>query len=222
MQLLKSTVGRKIVMAVTGLLILLFVIIHLIGNSTIYVGWLNAYAEHLHALPPVVWAFRLVMLALFALHVFFGIQLTLENNAAKPQGYAIKKSLKATFSSRNMIWTGALIGVFLLYHLLHFTAQVTNPAISSHLNADTLGRPDVFKMVVLSFQHSAISGIYICAMVALLLHLTHGLQSFVQTLGLNNDKTLPVVATGGRLVAVILFLGYVAIPVAIFAGILRS
>ena len=223
MEFLKSSVGRKILMAITGLMMLCFVIIHVLGNSSIYFGSLNAYAERLHALPPLVWAFRLVLLTVFFAHVFFGIQLTLENNSAKPSAYAVKTSLRATFASKNMIWTGSLTAVFLIYHLLHFTLQVTNPAISAGVggNVDALGRPDVFKMVVLSFKQVAIATVYIIAMVALALHLTHGVQSFFQTMGLNNERTIDIFEKVGTISAVILFIGYISIPIAVLVGILK-
>ena len=127
MKLTSSSVGKKILMAITGQVMVLFVIVHVIGNSTVYFNWLNDYAEHLHSLPPLVWAFRLVMTFALLFHVYLAIKLTLENSAAKPDGYAVKKTLKATFASKNMIWTGLAIVAFLLYHLLHFTVQVTNP-----------------------------------------------------------------------------------------------
>ena len=222
MQLLKSTVGKKIIMAITGVLMLAFIIIHMIGNSTIYFGWLNAYVEHLHALPLLVWMFRIGMLTVFSIHVFFGITLTLENRAARPQAYTVKKSLRATFSGKNMIWTGLIIAAFLIYHLLHFTLQITHPEISSRMNLDVLGRPDVFKMVVLSLQKFFTAIIYVSAMIVLFLHLNHGIQSFFQTLGLNNDRTLPAITKAGTIAAVIFFLGYMAIPIAVFTGILKG
>ncbi len=219
MRFLSSSVGRKIVMAITGLMLLGFLVIHLCGNSLIYIGWINAYGERLHSMPPLVWGFRLFMIGVFILHVFFGIQLTLENNSARPQAYAVKKNLRASFSGRTMIWTGLLIVAFLIYHLLHFTARMTNPEISTGI--DAMGRLDVFKMVVLSFNNLAISGTYIAAMIVLALHLTHGIQSGVQTFGLNNDKTIPVVEKVGTGAALILFLGYAAIPIVIILGILN-
>jgi succinate dehydrogenase / fumarate reductase cytochrome b subunit len=219
MKFLSSSVGRKIVMAITGLMLLAFLVIHLFGNSLIYVGWINAYGEKLHSLPPVVWAFRLVMLCIFAVHIYYGVTLTLENNAARPQAYAVKKNLRATFSGRTMIWTGLLIVAFLIYHLFHFTLRMTNPDISNSL--DALGRLDVFKMVVLSFKNFAISGIYIAAMIAIGLHLFHGVQSFVQTFGLNSDKSQPCVEKYGKVVAIILYVGYVSIPLVIILGIMN-
>jgi len=219
MSFFSSSIGRKIMMAITGFMLLGFLLIHLFGNSLIYVGWINAYGERLHSLPPLVWGFRLFMLAVLSLHIYFGVQLTLQNSAARPQAYSVKRNLRATFSGRTMIWTGVLIAVFLIYHLLHFTVRMTNPAISSGI--DALGRLDVFRMVVLSFQNPAIAGTYIAAMIILGLHLTHGIQSFIQTLGLNNDKTITAVEKAGSGAALLFFLGYAAIPVVIILGLLN-
>lgn len=222
MQLLKSTVGRKILMAITGQLMVLFVIVHLLGNSTVFVGadWLNAYAKHLHDLGPFVWVFRLAMLTFFGVHVIFGTLLTLENSTANPQKYAVNNKLEATFSSENMIWTGLLMAAFVVYHLLHFTVRVTNPEISQGI--DAVGRFNVYAMVTGSFQQGIIAFVYIGAMIALFLHLSHGVQSFFQTMGWNNACTRPVISTIGKVVAVVLLVGYASIPLFIFTGILKG
>lgn len=211
------------VMAVSGLLMVLFLVGHLLGNSTIYwgTGGINAYAEKLHALVPLVWGYRVAMAGLLGLHIFFGIKLSLENSAAKPQGYAVDKSLSATFGGRSMIWTGLIIGGFLLYHLLHFTFQVTNPELSAARHQDGVGRPDVFHMVVGSFQSAVISLVYAGALTALAFHLSHGIQSIFQSLGLNSDRTMPAIVKTGMAAAVALYAGYIAIPLVILAGILR-
>ncbi len=216
-----STVGRKILMAFTGQMMLLFVIIHLLGNTTIYFSNLNAYAAALHALPVLLWMIRLFMAAMLCLHVYFGIVVTLENKKAKPESYAVTNHLSNTFAGRNMIWTGSLIGAFLVYHLLHFTFQIIDPAVSAIHNTDSLGRPDVLMMVVRSFHDSGIVSLYVTSVAGLLLHLSHGIQSSFQTWGLNNDRTLPVFVTAGTTTAVVLFLGYAAIPVSILMGILK-
>jgi succinate dehydrogenase / fumarate reductase cytochrome b subunit len=223
MSFMKSSVGKKILMAITGLMLLCFILIHLAGNSTIFMGLINAYGEHLHALPFLVWAFRLMMLTVFLIHIFFGIQLALENNTAKPQAYTVKKYLRASFSSRTMIWTGALIAGFLIYHILHFTLHVINPEIAAGVgsNMDKLGRPDMFKMIVLSFRQPPVATAYVVAMVVLAFHLAHGVQSFFQTLGLNNEKSLPFFEKAGMLVSIIISIGYISIPVAIVIGILN-
>jgi succinate dehydrogenase / fumarate reductase cytochrome b subunit len=208
-------------MTITGQIMVLFVIAHVLGNSTIYAGEINAYAAGLKAFPPFLWVFRLMMLAVVLLHICLGIVVTLENRASKPQTYAITRHMSATFAGRNMIWTGALIFSFLIYHLLQFTFQVTDPAIAAVRNLDAAGRPDVLSMIVKSFQQTSIALVYVGSLAVLLLHLTHGIQSSLQTWGLNNDKSLPLVIKAGTITAVVLFLGYVAIPVVIVVGILK-
>jgi succinate dehydrogenase / fumarate reductase cytochrome b subunit len=216
-----STVGRKILMAITGQIMIIFVVIHVLGNSTIYFSTLNAYAAALHALPFLLWASRLVMFSMLCLHVWLGIVITLENGQAKPQTYAVTNHLSATFAGRNMIWTGSMIAAFLVYHLLHFTVQVLMPQSSALRNPDALGRPDVFMMVVQSFRNASIAAVYVVSVTALLLHLMHGIQSSVQTWGANNDRTRPYVTRGGVVAAIILYLAYGAIPVVIAAGLLK-
>ena len=208
-------------MTITGQLMVLFVIVHVLGNSFIYVSWLNAYAAGLRALPPFLWAIRLMMIVSVLLHMYLGIVVTLENRASKPQAYAITRNLSTTFAGRNMIWTGALIFSFLIYHLLQFTFQVTDPDIAAVRNLDAAGRPDVFSMVVQSFQHMSIVLVYLVSMAALLFHLTHGIQSSFQTWGMNNDRSLPIMIKAGTITAVVLFLGYMATPIVIFFGILK-
>jgi succinate dehydrogenase / fumarate reductase cytochrome b subunit len=211
-------------MAVTGLLLVGFITIHLLGNLSVFAGpdGINAYAVHLHSLGPFVWVFRLIMLVLFAVHITFGVQLSLENRTATPVNYSIKNRMKTTFSSESMLYTGLILLAFLIYHLFHFTVQITNPEISAqNLPLDAALRPDVYSMVVLSFQKVFISLVYIVGMIALLLHLTHGLFSFIQTFGLNNGPSLEKVNLGGKIVAVGFFLAYTAIPVFILARFVK-
>lgn len=219
MQLLTNAVGRKVLMAVTGILMVLFVVVHLLGNSSIFVGpdGINAYAAKLHSLGPVVWVFRAVMLALLLVHVWFGVTLTLENNAANPAKYAVSRKLKATFSSETMIWTGLILLAFIVWHLLQFTVRVTPDIVKG---VDAQGRYDVFTMVLTSFRHTWIALMYVAAMIVLFLHLKHGIQSFFQTLGLSNDRTLPTYGALGTVVSIIFLVGYCSIPVTILAGIL--
>jgi succinate dehydrogenase / fumarate reductase cytochrome b subunit len=202
-------------MAVTGLLMVLFVVGHLAGNSTILFGGqnaLNAYAQKLHEMAPVVWITRVVMLVAVITHLVLSIQITLENEAANPQKYAVDRALRATFASKSMIWTGLLLGVFIVGHLLHFTVRNLPGTV---LGVDALNRFDVFGMVVDAFRKASVSILYVVAMVALFLHLSHGVQSLFQTLGVSNDKLQPAYGTGGKVLSVIFLIGYGAIPVAI-------
>lgn len=205
-------------MGVTGLFMVLFVVVHLLGNSSIFAGpdGINAYAEKLHGLGPFVWAFRIFLGAMFVLHIVFGVLLTLENWGANPDKYAVKKMLKATFASETMIWTGVLLLSFIVYHLLQFTLRVTPDVV---LGNDAKGRFDVFTMVRGSLRILPIAMIYVAAMVTLFLHLSHGIQSIFQSIGLNNDKTLPQYGALGKALSVIFLLGYSAIPVFILAGV---
>lgn len=219
MRLFSDSIGRKVVMAITGLLMVLFVIGHLLGNLTIFAGpnGINAYAFHLHELAPVVWGTRLVMGAAVLLHLFIAIQITLENSAAKPDRYAVQNSLKATFASKNMIWTGAILGAFILFHLLHFTFRVT-PNLA--LGFDYMNRFDVYTMVVKALGGAFTGLVYLVAMVSLFFHLSHGIQSVFQTLGLSNGFMLPRWGVVGKVLSVIFLVGFGSIPAVILVGIL--
>ncbi|MHB8782360.1 MAG: succinate dehydrogenase cytochrome b subunit [Desulfobacteria bacterium] len=221
MRLFSDSIGRKAVVAVTGLFMLLFVVTHLLGNSTIFAGpdGINAYAEKLRGLGPFVLVFRIFMAAMLVLHVIFAILLTLENRAANPGKYAVKKMLKATFAGETMIWTGLLLLAFIVYHLLQFTLHITPDVV---LGNDAKNRVDVFTMVFSSLRITPIALVYVAAMVTLFLHLSHGIQSIFQTLGLNNDKTMPQFGMLGKLLSALFLVGYSAIPVLILAGILAK
>ena len=220
MQLTQSSVGRKIIMAVTGIVLVAFVCVHLLGNSSLFVGAdaINAYAQKLHSLGPFVWVFRLVMLAAFALHIIFGIQLTLENRAATPEKNVQVKRLKTGFGAETMIVSGLVMLAFVVYHLLHFTVRVTNPDIYVPLGH---GMVDVFYMMVQGFKSALPVITYLAAMFFLFLHVSHGFQSLFQTLGLSNDKSLPVTGTVSKLVGYVLLLGYIAIPLSIVFGFIK-
>ncbi|TNF51208.1 MAG: succinate dehydrogenase cytochrome b subunit [Deltaproteobacteria bacterium] len=221
MQLTQSSVGRKIIMAVTGIVLVGFVCVHLLGNSSMFVGAdaINAYAQKLHSLGPFVWVFRLVMLVAFALHIAFGIQLTLENKAATPEANVQVKRLKTGFGAETMIVSGLVMLAFVIYHLLHFTVRVTNPEIYVPLGDH--GMVDVYFMVVNGFKSALPVIVYLAGMVFLFLHVSHGFQSLFQTLGLSNDKSLPVTGMVSKLVGFVLLLGYIAIPLSIVFGCIK-
>jgi succinate dehydrogenase / fumarate reductase, cytochrome b subunit len=212
MRLFSDSIGRKAVMAVTGLLLVVFLLGHLLGNLTIFKGaeGLNAYAAGLHKLVPVVWGNRIVMGIAIVLHVILAIQVTLENWAAKPTKYAVARSLRATFASKNMIWTGIGVALFLGYHLVQFTFR---PGVI--LGTDLAGRLDVFAMVVAALKGVLVAAVYVIAMVAVFFHLTHGIQSLFQTSGLSNAVMLPRYGIAGKLLSVVFLIGFGSIPVVI-------
>ncbi len=223
MRLFSDSVGRKAVMAITGLLMVLFVVGHLLGNLTIFAGQngINAYATKLHELAPLVWGTRIVMAVSVVLHVVLAVVITLENSRAKPVKYAVSRSLKATFASKNMIWTGAVIGLFVAYHLIQFTFRLSGGIFTDLvLGEDALKRFDVFAMVVNAFRTPGVAATYVVAMVALFLHLVHGIQSSFQTLGLSNPKLMPRWGQLGNVASAAFLVGFGAIPVVIFFGLI--
>lgn len=212
----RSSVGRKIVVAVTGVILILFVIGHLLGNLQIYLGpeWINGYSQHLRDLGPLLWAIRGFLLIAVILHIFFTILLAIENRRARPERYRQKRHVKASWASRHMAISGLVVLAFIIFHLLHLTGRNFN-AHFPLLKDDPLNRFDVYSMMVYGFQNPYVSGFYIISLFLLTLHLTHGSSSFFQSLGLNNKRLTPRLAFGGRVLAWLLFVGYASIPVAV-------
>ena len=217
-----SSVGRKMIVAVTGVILLLFVIGHLLGNLQIYLGpeWINAYSKHLHDLGPLLWMIRAFLLASVILHIYFTIQLAIENRRARLEEYRDRNYVKASWASRHMVVSGLVVLAFVLYHLAHFTFRSTDPRFAL-LKPDALGRYDVFSMMVYGFQNLYVSAFYIVGLFLLTLHLTHGSSSFFQSLGFNDQLLTPKLAVGGRIFAWLLFIGYVSIPIAVLVGFIR-
>jgi succinate dehydrogenase / fumarate reductase cytochrome b subunit len=216
-----SSIGIKLIVAVTGGLLLLFVIGHMVGNLQIFLGQdaLNTYAEKLRAFPALLWVVRLGLLAVAAVHVTLTIYLALQNNQARPTAYRRKEAIKATLSSRSTVVSGLVILAFVLYHLMHFTWRVTNPEYAAL--TDMHGRFDVYSMVILSFRNVFVSGAYIIAMILLGYHLSHGIASVFQTIGWNTPRTRPFFERLAFVVATIVVAGTISIPVSILLGLVK-
>lgn len=216
-----SSIGMKVVMAVTGFSFIGFIIGHLAGNLQIFIGQdqLNTYAEFLHSLGEILWVERIVIALFFIVHIVYGVTLFFQNNSARPTGYRKSSTIQATYTSRTMIWTGLLVLSFVVYHLLHYTFIVTNPEYTQL--KDPLGRFDVYSMVILGFQNIYISIVYIIALFFLALHLSHALPSLFQTVGLIHHKLRGPEKNIGRIFALIIFIGYVSIPLAVLLNIVR-
>jgi succinate dehydrogenase / fumarate reductase cytochrome b subunit len=208
-------------MALSGLLLFGFVIAHLLGNLLVFAGpeALNGYARKLRQLGPGLWVVRAGLLAALIAHVWSAIALARENRAARPVGYRMLRSRETTFAARTMAWSGALILLYLIYHLLHFTFRMAHPELVQM--TDLHGHPDVYAMVVMSFQRPLISLVYVLGMAGLWGHLHHGIASAFQSLGLNTERTIPRWEQIGWVVSMAIFLGYVAIPLAVLTGILQ-
>lgn len=210
------------IVALTGIILILFVVGHLLGNLQIFLSpdWINAYSEHLHELGPLLWMIRIFLLLTVIVHIYVTLQLAIQNKRARPTQYKDKENVKASFASRHMVMSGLIVLTFIIYHLLHFTFRKTDPRFAL-LKLDPLNRYDVYSMMVYGFQNYVVSGFYIFALFLLFLHLSHGSSSFFQSLGLNNKKLEPRLAFWGRVFAWLLFLGYTSIPVAILLGLIK-
>jgi succinate dehydrogenase / fumarate reductase cytochrome b subunit len=218
----RSSVGKKMIVAVTGVILILFVIGHLLGNLQIFLSpdWINGYSEHLRDLGPLLWLIRAFLLATAVLHIYFTILLAIENRRARPEAYKDRQYVKATFASRHMVMSGVIVLVFIIYHIAHFTVRVTDRRFGL-LKVDPLGHYDVYSMMVYGFQNYFVAGFYVFGLFLLALHLSHGSSSFFQSLGLNDKKLTPRLAFGGRIFAWLLFAGYTSIPLAILLGLIK-
>ena len=242
--LFTSSIGRKVLMAVTGLILIGFVTGHLIGNLHVFgePDEINGYAHFLQGLGPVLWIVRLTLLAAVILHVWAAVVLTLENRKARPAEYGFKHTIQATLASRTMRITGFVVLAFVLYHLAHFTIGLNGglfqgdtfktrlPEYTMREDFHLLGFllvsagtqvHDVYAMVVRGFQSPIVSGFYIIAVGLLSFHLWHGFESMFQTLGLRTSQWAGFLRVVTRAFCILYFLGNLAVPAAILMGVVE-
>ena len=211
-----STIGRKVVMAVTGLMMIGFIVAHLTGNLLVFMGpeAIREYAVWLrevgHGL--ILWALRLGLLAAVLLHVWAATSLTLDSRAARPAGYRSFEPRGSTLASRTMRWSGYLLLAYVVYHLLDMTWGSVHPDFI-HL--------DPYHNVVVGFRRPLVTGFYLVAMILLGLHLAHGTWSALRTLGLSHPRYVPLVRLVSFGFGTVVALGYISIPLAVLLGILR-
>jgi succinate dehydrogenase / fumarate reductase cytochrome b subunit len=235
--LLRASIGKKFVMTVTGVVLVVFITGHLIGNLQIFGSpdQINGYAHFLQSLGPTLWAVRLVLLACVVLHIWLAVVLTLENLRARPEKYDFNHTIQATLSSRTMRWTGGIVLAFILYHLAQFTVgwaqagefKTRLPEYAMAGDFRLLGFPivaagarvhDVYSMIFLGFSHPVVSLFYIIAVGLLSFHLVHGAESIFQTLGWKSGQWAGALKKIVVLCCVLYFLGNLAIPSAILTG----
>ena len=203
-------------MALSGLVLAGFVLGHMTGNLLMFKGpeAINAYANWLHANPGLLWGARIVLILSTIAHIWAGILLTLENRAAREGGPAVDATRRASLSSRTMPYSGTVILAFLVFHLLHFTfRQVALGGVDFGDN--------VYKMVIAGFTQPAVAVFYIVSLILLGLHLSHGISSVFQTLGLRNERWRSRLEGVASLYAWIVVLGFVSIPLAVLSGYLK-
>ncbi|HSU55085.1 MAG TPA: succinate dehydrogenase cytochrome b subunit [Candidatus Dormibacteraeota bacterium] len=218
-----SSLGKKYIMAVSGFMMFLFVLGHLAGNLQVFLGpeAINRYGHFLQSNPELIWPARLFLLAMLVLHIWSAIKLSAENKAARPVAYANWQPVGSTYASRTMLMSGIIIFVFIIYHLLHFTAQVRYINLTGQSFVDFTDpekRHDIFKMMVVGFRQPLVSAFYIVGMALLCLHLSHGVSSMFQSIGWKNKAYGPYLDKGARWLSVLIFLGYASIPLAILFG----
>jgi succinate dehydrogenase / fumarate reductase, cytochrome b subunit len=221
--LYRSTIGKKIIMAVTGLIGIGFVIAHMIGNLQAFIGRekLDAYAAALHGpLNEVVWGLRVVLVVSVVLHVTMAWQLTQRARAARPIAYHAREPQVSTLASRKMRWGGVVLLAFIVMHILHFTTGLVDPA-HAFQNTDGAGRRDVYENIVESFQIWWVAGLYLIAMVLLGLHLFHGAWSSARTLGLARPSPNPLHRRIALAVALVVWLGFTLVPLGVLTGAVR-
>ena len=211
-----STVGKKIVMAVTGVVLFGFVIAHLAGNLQVFEGpaKLNAYGAFLHSIGELLWPARIILLLCVTLHIVATVQLALRKKAARPVGYSRKKAIASSYASRTMYWSGPIVLAFIIFHLLHLTAGYIHPG-AAYIEGD------VYHNVVSGFQVWWVSLSYIVAVGLLGLHLRHGLWSMFQSLGIHQPQHTARLKAAAIWIAVLIVLGYISIPISVLLGLVK-
>jgi len=208
-----SAIARKLLMAATGQLMILFVLVHLAGLSSMYTGAINAYAAGLRTMPfvMILWCSRILLFLSLSLHLYNGILRTIENRRAKPDRYVVSRFRRSTLAGRSMIWSGVIIALFLLAHLARFTFH-------ADFALDALGRPDVRREVLEAFRRTPVATLHLAGLLALAMHLSHGIQSSLQTWGLIPEGALPAVEQTGTALSLLLSIGFAAAPILIMLG----
>jgi len=207
----RSTVGKKVVMSVTGAIGVGYVLAHMLGNLQVFEGpeKLNAYAALLKSNIGLLWTARSILIAAVILHIFAAYQLARTSQKSRPVGYKRWRAVGSDFASRTMRWTGALIALFIAYHLLHLTIGTVHPDFVE---------ADVYHNVITGFRVWYVSVVYIAAMLMLALHLYHGVWSMCESLGFNYPKYNHLIRALATILTVIVVAGFIAIPAAVLLG----
>jgi succinate dehydrogenase / fumarate reductase cytochrome b subunit len=211
-----STNGKKVVMAITGAILFLFVIGHMLGNLQVFEGpdKLNAYGHFLHGVPEILWAVRVTLIASVILHIWASVLLAVRKTQARPVDYAKRENVASSYASRTMFWSGPIVLAFVVYHLLHLTAGVIRPS-------GDFREGDVYHNVVAGFQVWYVSAWYIFSMILLAFHIRHGAWSMFQSVGINHPRHTPILKKAAAALAVIIAAGYISIPLSILLGLVR-
>jgi succinate dehydrogenase / fumarate reductase cytochrome b subunit len=217
-----APIGKKAVMAVTGLILVGYVVAHLLGNLQIYSAnreQINVYAGFLHnpSNALALWTARAILLLAVILHIVAATQLYLQNRAARPVSYYKKDDVPTSYAARTMVWSGPIVAAFVIFHILHLTVGAVLPTRDVGGNPVT---PDVRYNVISGFQNYAVSGFYIFAMILLCMHLYHGVWSMCQSLGISHPRYTSKLKKLSAILAILIAIGNCSIPIAVMAGLL--
>jgi succinate dehydrogenase cytochrome b subunit len=215
-----SAIGKKVVMAVTGFILFGFVLVHMLANLQVFlpvgvngVPPLDAYAEHLRALPPLLWGARVTLLVAVILHIIAAWQLTVLNRLeARETRYVKYTPIASNYASRTMVWSGPIIFFYVIYHLLDFTFGTVNPDYQPG---------HVYHNVIASFSHPAVAVFYIVANTCLAFHVYHGIWSMFQSLGLAHPRYTPILKKASAVFAIVIGIGFCSVPLAVMMGLVR-
>ncbi len=210
----QTTVGKKAIMAITGVVLFGFILGHLAGNLQAFEGRakLDAYGVFLRSFPAELYAARIVLLICVTLHIVTTVQLALLKKRARPVAYVKKSSAAASYASRTMYWSGPIILAFVIYHLAQFTFLFTDSRyVETH----------IYDNLVIGFQNYWISGFYILSMILLGMHLSHGFWSMFQSVGILSPSYAPLLKRVAQLLAIVITVGFISIPVAVMAGVIH-
>jgi succinate dehydrogenase cytochrome b subunit len=212
----QSTNGKKVVMAITGAMMFLFLIGHLLGNLLIFEGpaTINAYARFLHFDGSLLWIIRSTLILAILLHILATVQLGVRNWKARPIGYSRKEAINSSYASRTMYWSGPIVLAFIIFHLLEFTSGTIHPH-------STFLPGDAYHNVVAGFQVWWVSAWYIFALILLGFHLRHGLWSMFQSVGLAHPRHTQNMKRAAFWIATLIILGYISIPISILLGFVK-
>src|SRR5262249_42642698 len=210
----ESTIGKKAIMAVTGLILFGFLIAHMLGNLQIFLGSavMNHYAETLHANMPLLWTVRTVLLICVVLHIWASIQLSIIKREARPVGYVKRANVSSSWASRSMMLSGPIIAAFVVFHLLHLTTGTLHPQfVPLH----------PYENLVTGFLFIPFTLAYIAAMVLIGFHLSHGIWSMCQSLGLDHPRYTPKIKKFAAVFSWLLVAGFISVPIAVLTGLVR-
>jgi succinate dehydrogenase / fumarate reductase cytochrome b subunit len=209
----ESTIGKKAIMAVTGLILFGFLIAHMLGNLQIFLGAevMDHYAETLHGNPALLWTARIVLLISVILHIWASVQLSMIKKEARPTGYVKRANVSSSWASRSMMLSGPVVALFVIFHLLHLTTGTIHP-----------------QFVPLHAYENLVTGFlvpfavaYIVAMVLVGFHLSHGIWSMFQSLGLSHPRYTPLIKKFAAIFSWVLIAGFLSVPIAVLTGLVR-